>query len=79
MKDYIKASRDIEQFIENVTCDTIPTACNMLNDFWQRYCEVNVKFLFFLNWTKHNHAAKGAWADLDYKLRQQIKRLSYRC
>ena len=73
MLDFVTASKEIEKFIETVTEDTVSDACNMLDDFWQTHCETTVTFLFFVTWTRHNHAAKGAWATLDHKLRQKLK------
>jgi len=75
MTAHIKDSKAIEQFINTVTDETVPIACNMLDEFWRNHCEIHKTFLCFLHWTSHDHAAKGTWANLDYLLRQRIKEL----
>jgi len=76
MEKYITESAEIAEFIENVTSDTVLTACKKLDRFWKDHCERTHCFLIFLCWTSHNHAAKGAWATLDYQLRCKIKELN---
>ena len=78
MRDYIHYALEIEERINCATLDTVESVCRSLDDFWKKYCEVDVTFFFFLRWTRHDHAAKGMWATLDYQLRQRLKELNIR-
>ena len=73
MKDYIYAAYAIEEFIEHATPVDVPEACRMLNEFWKKYCEVDVEIFWLVRFTRHNHGAKGAWASLDHMLRTKLK------
>lgn len=76
MQDFVRVSKEIEEFLEAVTEDNITEACKMMDEFWKAYCEVTVTF-FVLSWTLHNHAAKGAWGRLDHILRQRLKDIKH--
>lgn len=76
MKNYIIAAQALEEFIEVATPESVNVLCKMLDDFWKSYCETDVYFLWVIRWTRHDHAAKGAWTSLNYKLRHKIKELN---
>lgn len=76
MKDYIIAAERLEALIELATNEDVPRICEQLNSFWKSYCETDVQIFWFVRWTRHNHAAKGAWTRLDYCLRCKLKELN---
>lgn len=73
MKPYIKAAERLEQLIDMVTPATASDVCALLDEFWKKYCEINVRVCWILTFTRHNHAAKDAWGNLDHKLRRKLK------
>jgi len=75
MEKYLEQARKIEQLIDIVDPATVYFVCKLLDQFWKQHCEVDRKFLFFIHYTEHNHAAKGAWARLDYKLTQKLRQM----
>lgn len=73
MKDYVIAAQAIDEFIDLATPESVDIICKKLDEFWKSYCEVDVTVLWLVRFTRHNHAAKGTWASLDYKLRAKLK------
>ena len=75
MKTFDEDGTEITEFINTMTSSDISKACEMLNTYWNEHCEHTVCYFHILCWTFHNHAAKSAWAKLDYRLRQKLKLL----
>ena len=75
MKEYIKAAENLDDLIRFLTPEDVDSACKLMDRFWKDFCETDVQVFWFVRWTRHDHAAKGAWAQLDFKLRNRLKEL----
>jgi len=73
MKEYVNEANRIKTHIEQITPDDVQETCKLLDYFWKSFCEVDVEILWLIRYTRHDHGAKGAWADLDYRLRIKLK------
>lgn len=79
MKDLLEDSLLIHDLIDQAEYGVDLTHCAYhLNQFWRDHCVVKVTFLKIFKRTKHNHAAKGAWASLMHKYREKSNHIKGR-